>query len=164
MRRPVAPENAYGLFGLLLGTLPPAAIFTRIFGHEFSVDGSAEMVVFCLVMNVICASVGFGMGKAFGRTVVELEKSSWSKMLALTPLVGAIWAIVTGFSGAMIFFVIGGFFGAMFALPVGILAFPLFAILHRLMNRAGKIERRHLLPISIGLTLTIAAFILGLSK
>src|SRR5256885_4974763 len=32
MRRPVTLERAYTLFGMLLGMLPPAAFFIRIFG------------------------------------------------------------------------------------------------------------------------------------
>src|SRR4051812_24197575 len=33
MRRPVSAEKAYALFGLLLGSLPPATIFARLLGY-----------------------------------------------------------------------------------------------------------------------------------
>ena len=34
MRHPLPPRKAYGIFGLLLGTFPPAAIFIKLFMYE----------------------------------------------------------------------------------------------------------------------------------
>lgn len=160
MRLPMSPAKAYGIFGAMLGTFPPAAIFAQIFERPLG-NGDAGLIALCVFMNLVCASVGYGMGKVTGKMMIELEKGSISKMIFLAPLVGSLWALVTGFSGAAIFFVIGGFFGAMIALPVGLAAFPVFAIFHRLMKRGAKIELKHLLPIAFGITAVIAALILG---
>jgi hypothetical protein len=159
MRRPLAPAAAYGWLGLMLGTLPPAAIFLMLFKygsqHSFALVG-------LLLMNVVCAAVGYQLSKSFGTACQNLETKSWTKMLLLMPFIGATWGIITGAAGGLLFFGIGSFFGMLVALPIGAIAFTLFAILHRLMSRAGQIERKHLLPFAVGVSAIISAFILGM--
>lgn len=159
MRRPFSPAAAYGFFGLMLGTLPPAAIFYRMFAHDFR---SSEWLVFSFFMNLMCAFVGYKVGKMFAPVSADLERKSWTKMLLLMPFIGAAWAILTGAAGGVLVFGIGAIFGMICALPVGVVAFPLFAVLHRLLQRAGQIERKHLLPFAVGVSMMISAFILGM--
>ena len=161
MRRPVAARRAYALVGLMLGVFPPAAIFTQMFGYGFG-EGSGLLFLGCLLMNVICAVVGYWMGAALSRLFEEWERESWTKMLLLVPVFGACWGAITGAAGGFIFFGIGAIFGAYMAMAVGAVAFTLFAALHRLVWRGGMIDARHFWPLASGVTLVISALILGL--
>ena len=167
MRRSVPTKHAYALFGLLLGAIPPAAIFARLLGY--GTDGSMRSIAsdgalffLCLVMNVVCCLVGYAMGTGLSRAALKLEHQSWLKMFLLMPLVGAAWGGVTGASGGFFFFGIGAIFGAAYAIPIGIAGFLLFAIFHRLLERGGMIETRHFLPLACGITTVIAALIMGM--
>lgn len=170
MRRPVPARKAYALFGLLLGLLPPAAIFHLMVGYPLMNTrgvGASErltLFLFCLVMNGVCCLVGRGMGVSLARRAGELERGPWAKMLALSALLGVLWAVVTGAAGGAVVFLFGAIFGALFALPVGALGFLLFTSLHRLVARGGMIDARHLWPLACGVALFIAAMILGMKQ
>jgi hypothetical protein len=164
MRHPLPPRKAFGLFGLLLGTFPPAAIFIKLFGY--GVPAGHRNILghtgLCLVMNAICAMMGYCMGSALAAKIDRLERGSWIKMSLLSPLMGLAWAIPTGAVGGVIVIVIGGIFGAIVATPVGLLAFILFMPLHRLLARGGMIDARHFWPLACGVVMMITALILGL--
>jgi hypothetical protein len=161
MRSPVTAKEAYGYFGLLLGLLPPAAIFGKTFEYGLN-ENSAAIFAFCLLMNLTCAIVGKFIAEAFAHKFVNLERKSWAKMLLLSSLLGFCWAIITGAAGGAIFFGFGAIFGAIFAVPVGVAAFPAFASIHRLLERGTEIEWKHFLPLAFGISTAISAFILGL--
>ena len=165
MRRPVAIKDAFGQFGLLLGTLPPAAIFYLFSTEVLRLHQAPSAVFFVslfLLMNVVCAVVGRAMGRVLSESSLFSERKSWTFMLLLMPIIGLAWGLVTGFFGGLLFFGIGGFFGMAIAAPIGALAFTVFAILHRILERGGQIERRHFLPVAYGISLAFAAFFLGL--
>lgn len=164
MRRPLAPQDAYGQLGLLLGIIPPAAIFYSMFNlirpSEFGT--SLGFIALFVLMNVICALVGRGMGRGLGKSAFKIERFSWSAMLLTMPFVGLTWGLVTGFLGGLIFFGLGAIGGVMIAAPVGAIAFTVFAILHRLLERGSLIDSRHFLPLAYGISIAMAAFFLGL--
>jgi hypothetical protein len=164
MRRPLDRRKAFSFFGLLLGLLPPAAIFIKMFGYGLSggPDGKPLLFILCLLMNFTCAGVGYVMGGALSSAVENAEKSSWGLMPVLLALIGLAWGAVTGFAGGLIFLGFGAFFGAVFAIPVGALAFTLFGPLHRLLARGGMIDARHFWPLATGVTALCAALVLGL--
>lgn len=165
MRRPLPAKKAYALLGTLLGTLPPATIFLKIFSSRFSTDFSDRgffLFFLCAAMNVVCCLVGRRMGSLLGQQADELRRASWTKALLLYLCMGFGWGIVTGAAGGVLFVVIGAFFGALCASLVGALAFALFGPLHRLLSRGGMIDARHLWPLAYGITLMTVALILGL--
>jgi uncharacterized protein (DUF697 family) len=162
MRSPLTSAQAYGLLGLFLGTFPPAAYFIRAISYGLDHNGSPIVFGMLLIMNALCALVGWKMGKVFGERAQRLERSSWSKMFLGISLIALGWAWVTGFSCGALVFVIGGLFGAFFAAPVALAGFALFSVLHRLMERGSLMERQHVLPVAVGISLTISAFIMGL--
>ncbi len=167
MSRAVSAKRAYALFGMLLGALPPAAIFARLlsYGGEGSLRmmmSDAALFILCLLMNVISCLGGYLLGSALSRGAFKMERSSWTRMSLVMPLIGAAWGIATGAMGGVFFFGGGAFIGAAFALPIGMVGFLLFAILHRLLERGGMIETRHFLPLACGITSIITALILGL--
>ncbi len=167
MRRPISVERAFALFGLALGTIVPAAIFARMFGYGLINPATPDYVVntglfmLCLMMNLVCALAGYAMGSTISRTGLKLERSSWIQMLCFLPFLGAFWGLITGLTGGVFFFGIGGIIGPLFAIPVGIVGFTILCILHRLLERGGMIELRHMMPIAMGLAMTMAALVLG---
>ena len=157
MQSPLTTEQAYRWFGTFLGLFPPFALFQQIFlgrnNHEF------WLVTLCVGMNVICCLVGRWYGGVLGR---------WAGRPGTVERVGGVpvvfcmalgWGFVTGALGGALFFGIGAVFGAICALPVAFVAFPVFAILHRLLSHGGMIEARHAWPLAFGIPLTIAALI-----
>lgn len=166
MRRPVGVEHAFAFFGLLLGTLPPAAIFIRVFGDWPTREpgwSGLGLVGMCLAMSIICAVVGHRMGRAVGHPMLAgAERRSWTRMLLLTLVAAFVWGAATGAAGGAVFFGIGAIFGVIFALAVALPAFVVFTALHRLLARGGMIDARHLRPLAWGTAATAAALVLGL--
>jgi hypothetical protein len=166
MPRPVNAGRAYALFGLLLGTLPPAAIFIRLFGYGFGHGLDLDeftLSALCLAMNVVCAFVGRQMGRAVGQTMIaSAERRSWTLTVLFALVAAFVWAVATGAAGGAIFFGVGAIFGAFSALAVALPAFLAFTTLHRLLARGGMIDARHLRPLAWGVAATAAALVLGL--
>jgi hypothetical protein len=158
MRRPVPTERAFARFGLLLGMLPPAAIFLRV---ALLFHFVAALYLIFLPMLLVCALLGRRMGANSGRTFDESERASWGRTMMDALEDAFIWAAATGGAGGAIFFGVGAVFGFVGALPVAMFAFALFAPLHRLLARDGMIDARHLAPLAWGINLTISALILS---
>jgi hypothetical protein len=163
MLHPIATQRAFALFGMLLGLLPPAAIFFKLIfsapGHYFFQAGWLSLF---LCMNVVCCLAGACLGSKLSRMVVTVEQDSWSRMLIESVIIGFIWGAGTGALGGVIIMGIGALIGATFAIPVGALAFGLFIPLHRLLARGAMIDARHFWPLACGVVLTITALILSL--
>ena len=61
MRHPLSARRAYALFGMLLGGLPPAAIFIRMFGYGLTppfAGDAAFFFIMCVAMNIVCCLTG----------------------------------------------------------------------------------------------------------
>ncbi|MDT7543380.1 MAG: hypothetical protein QOE33_3284 [Acidobacteriota bacterium] len=158
MRRPLTTEQAFARFGLLLGVLPPAAIFLRLINLWHVAQGFG--LIF-LPMLLTCAFLGRQMSARAGRKFDERERDSWCGMMIAALEEAFVWAAATGAAGGAIFFGIGAIFGFACALPIAFVAFALFVPLHRLLARGGMIDARHLQPLAWGINLTIAALILS---
>jgi hypothetical protein len=158
MRRPLTTEQAFARFGLLLGALPPAAIFFRLI-YPWQLAAAYGLIF--IPMLLICAFVGRRMGARIGRKFDESERGSWLKTIIVALGYAFVWAAATGTAGGALFFGFGAIFGFASALPIALVAFALFAPLHRLLARGGMIDARHLSPLAWGINLTIAALILS---
>ncbi len=164
MKHPLSDRQAFAYFGILLGTVPPAAIFTRFFMNNGNVRVEDLWILGVVaVVNLITAIVAYFSGKLVGKIVGELERLSWLKMLLALPFIGILWGGLAGGAGGIIIFIFGAIFGAMFGGAVGSLALPIFTIFHRLLKKDDKIDRKHFLPLAFGITFIISAFILGIS-
>jgi len=165
MRRPVATREAYARFGLLLGAFVPAAIFYRMFNYGFQANGSGFgqlwFPLLLVAMNLACALTGGKWGARVGGTIDAYEHESWHRMSICAMGLGALWGLNTGAVGGVLYFGVGSLFGAFIALPVGMLGFLIFTLLHRLMARGGMIDARHVWPLAYGVVLTITALILS---
>ena len=167
MRRPLMTQEAYAKFGALLGALPPAAVFYRIFGYGMYRATFSEpdwwpfFFLLCFAMNFVCGMVGCKLGRIAGQHIDDLERVSWNRMLITTTLIGIFWGLAVGGTGGAVFFGVGAPFGIIFAVPIAALAFPVFTLLHRTLTRGGMIETAHFRPLAWGTTMTIAALVLS---
>jgi hypothetical protein len=166
MRNPVSMEQAYRVLGYLLGLFPPAAIFFRIFHYGITtpprIEFSLGLFFFCLIMNLICCFVGGPMGRFVGRALFNKDPNSWNRRALRSLAYALIWALVTGATGGAIFFGVGAYFGFACAVPVALLAFPLFTLVHATVLKDGMIESGQLWPIASGVSLLVATMILSL--
>ncbi|HEV2762760.1 MAG TPA: hypothetical protein VGV38_07190 [Pyrinomonadaceae bacterium] len=160
MRRPVNAERAYELFGLLLGTLPPAAIFFRL-ALPMSRSGGDGVALLFIPMLFICAALGRVMGRRVGRSIGEYGRAGWVRHILFTIAASFGWAAVTGAAGGVLFFGVGAIFGVFCAIAVALPAFVVFTVLHRLLARGGMIDARHLRPLAWAVAATAAALLLS---
>jgi hypothetical protein len=156
MRRPITTGRAFARFGLLLGTLPPAAIFARLI---FTLHIVGAFGVIFIPMLLICAFLGRRMGAHVSRQFTG--HCSWEEMFESALIAAFIWATATGAAGGALFFGVGALFGFGCALVVALPAFALFAMFHRLLMRDGMIDARQLSPLAWGISAAIAALILS---
>jgi hypothetical protein len=159
MRRPLTAEQAYRWFGTFLGLLPPFALFNRI------LDGARQegfkWVALFAAMNVVCCLAGRWFGGRLGRWAGDPRGRTRAGFAVVVFVMAVGWSVVAGGLGGVLFFGIGALFGVFCAAPVALAAFPVFAILHRLISRGGMIEARHTWPLAFGIPLTIAAMIMS---
>lgn len=180
MHQPLSITTAYRLMGLLLGTLPPAVIFFQLF-HKvlnfISIPGfSALMFFVCVLMNVVCGIAGYYLSdilansfrkdkfhsKILDQTYYRGEPVSWLGFLIRLPLLGALWGLITGAMGGVFCFGFGIIFGPIAAIPVGVVGFTSFGILHRIVARDDMIEASHLVSLAVGISATITVLVLGI--
>ena len=160
MARPVSVERAFAFFGLLLGALPPAAIFFRL-ALPMSRNGGEGVALIFVPMLFICAALGRVMGRRVGRSIGEYERGGWARLLLFTLAAAFGWAAVTGAAGGVLFFGVGALFGVFCALAVALPAFLVFTTFHRLLARGGMIDARHLRPLAWAIAATAAALVLS---
>jgi len=163
MSNPFSIEKTFSYFGLLLGTFPPAAIFTRLLiDTRIFQNDTVWILGVVVIVNLVAAVVGYFSGKYIGNLVFELEKTSWTKMILTLPFIGLFWGVLAGGASGVIVLFFGALFGASLGAAVGSIGLTLFSILHRLFKCGDKIEGKHFLPFAFGITFIISAFILGL--
>jgi hypothetical protein len=157
----LSTEEAYAWFGTFLGLFPPFAIFARALQAEHRPAEAFGWGVLFLVVNAVCCLVGRKFGARLGRRMGDPRAWSWPVYVFCSMLMATAWGIVTGGVGGAVGFIIGAIPGVICAVPVALAAFPLFAVLHRLLSRGGMIEERQLWPLVFGIPLVIAALILS---
>ena len=160
MQRPVNFERTFAAFGAFLGTFPVAAIYLRIYFHRAGDIG--WLMIFFVVANILTALAGYFFGALVGKFARNAQQYDWITMTVFLTLVGGAWGMISGFIGGLAIFIVGAFFGGAIGSVVGALAMPVFAITHRLNNIAGFIERRQLIALAGGISLTAAAYIFGM--
>ena len=137
------PVWAYALLGALAGTFPPMLLFTIwTFADSFDPENGKNMSLtgLFLTINVICAVVGTGAGAIIGVLMMLLRKIHWAVPIAVSPIFGAGWALVTGGAGGFPAFVIGAFVGIAYAAPFGILGFLIFSFAYESLARRRDLK------------------------
>jgi hypothetical protein len=169
MINPTDTEDAYAWFGMFLGLFPPFAIFARLAVGGMVRRGNLDdtglfWVAMFLVMNVVCCFIGRKFGRVLGSAVGDPRSRGWLAHVALSLATGAAWALVTGGAGGAVGFGVGALFGLVCALPVALVCFPVFAVLHRIQSHGGMIEERDLWPLAFGIPLAAAALIMSFGR
>ncbi len=161
MRHPLSARRAFAFYGMLTGTLPPAAIFYKSFGWA-NVASETWLLLICVLMSVACAATGYWFGGVLSQSLADLKRKGWHRALLGALWLGAVWGACAGALGGLVFFGIGAVFGATYGLLGGALAFALFTPLHRLLSRGDMIDARHFWPVACGITAALAALIVNL--
>ncbi|MBX7055788.1 MAG: hypothetical protein K1X36_12605 [Pyrinomonadaceae bacterium] len=160
MQRPLKPETAFAYYGLMIGSLVPASIFTA-----FSLSSAGRMAsmlyLMMLMTTIVSAAAGYSFGKVIAKFVENVEPKPLHLRLPLLAIIGSLWGIVAGGSGGIFIFVFGAFFGAVLGGAVGMIALPAFALPYCAIRRARLIDLRHFLPLALGFTLVICSFVFG---
>lgn len=162
MRFPLRRKQVFAYFGAMLGSLPPASIFIAFAFRNGYQNPPPPLVIVLMSSTIIVASIaGYQFGKVIGTIAQKIERRTFSQRILLFALLGLLWGIVAGAAGGIFIFIIGALFGAALGGAVGAIALPLFAVPYIAVRRGTLIELRHFLPISLGVTLLICAYILG---
>ena len=161
LSQPLSNAEAFAWFGTFLGLFPPAAIFARALERGVKTESDFMVLLFCLVMNAVCCHVGRAMGRHLGGKLGDPRDRAWGMTLLTAILFALVWGVVTGAAGGAPVIGIGAIFGVVCALPVALVGFPAFMLLHRLLSRGGMIEERHLWPLAFGVPCVIAATIMS---
>src|SRR2546423_5335882 len=100
------------------------------FSHELDA-GSLVAIIFCLTMNLVCALIGWRMGRRVAQRVLTDARASWSRTALMSAWAGFQWGAITGAVGGAVCFGIGALYGALCAITVAVPAFILFGLLRR---------------------------------
>ncbi len=163
MARGVDSAKAHSLFGLVLGLVPTTAIFANLFNIGAGFRPEDVWVLLPAALAVAGTSwAGWRTGGFVAKWVEKAGDAGISTVILTIPLIGAIWGLVAGAAGGAFMFLFGALFGAIIGAAIGAVSLPIFTLFHHLLMRGEEIEVKHLLPISIGISSVVAAFILSL--
>jgi len=161
----VSTETAVAQLGLLTGAIPTSAIFIKLlFDGPGNADpaGAVALTLIILISIAATSAAGYFSGKLTGRILSDLEQKPWPLMILALPFVGTTWGLISGAAGGFILLGIGSIFGGAIGAVVGAIVLTAFGLLHRAVKKGDEIERSQYIPIAIGITSVVAAFILGL--
>ncbi len=154
-------KETFAFFGAMLGSIPPVSFFLLLIVKDGNHQPPPLLLVLMLGTVIIASLTGYHSGKLVASALRQAEGMAFWTRLPYFALIGLLWGIVSGAAGGVLIFLIGAIFGAFLGGVVGAVALPLFSIPYMAVKRGELIELKHFLPISIGITLSISAYILG---
>lgn len=137
--RPLDSVWVYALMGWLIGTFPLLLMlaldcYIEIYIHKSSGEAVKSGVVYYLIITGVCSVVGTMMGGFVGLLMSWARQKDRMLPIGLSPLLGLMWAIVTGGIGGIpafiLVFFVGIIIGAGIAAPFGITGFTLFSAIY----------------------------------
>ena len=163
MTNPVSQTWAFALFGSMLGALGPLSIGIALFFGNGSPNSDELLFPFLFSLaNITTAIVGYFTGKVVGNIVAATHEFRLFSAVPLLLLIGMIWGGVCGFAGGLFLLLVGSVVGAVIGAIFGGIATVLFGVPYRYLRVSGQIERRHFVPLTLGTTFVLCAFLLGL--
>lgn len=161
MTRPIDLRNAFGYFGLMIGSLPPLAFVLKALLANGS--GNTGLLLLIAAAGIVTGIVGFRIGRSFVPDALRyISTFSLGSRLPLWILLGFVWGAVSGAAGGLFIFLIGSIFAGILGGLVGAMTVPTMVVLHSLLREGDLIETKHFLPIAFGITLTFCGYLLGL--
>jgi hypothetical protein len=158
MRNPVSVEKSVAIFGAMLGLFPPAAVLMNI---TSSLARGWWIVIYFAPAILVTTLVGYRLGSTVANVLRKLERLDWIMMTLFVMLLGGAWGALSGIAGGLPIFVVGAIAGGYLGAIVGGIALPIFAIFHRFLNVDGFLDRRVLVPLTAGISLSISAVMLA---
>lgn len=161
MSHPLGPETVFPYFGLMLGSLPPASIFVA-FTFAKGIQHAEFWPTFIMSITTFVSSVvGYYSGILVAKAIKNLTNASFGRRVIACLGIGTLWGIAAGAAGGLFIFIIGAFFGAVIGGLVGAVSLTAFSVPYFALKKGGMIEFSHFLPLSLGITFSICAFVLG---
>jgi hypothetical protein len=163
MSRPVEAKKAFGLFGLIFGSMPLLTAVVKILAVPDE-TGSGAGIWACLFATaaIVTGGTGYFLGRIIPDIVNGFSNFRLPNRIALIALVGLLWGGTAGAAGGLFLFVVGAILGGILGGIAGFIALPLLVAFYSALRAGDLIEIKHLLPFAFGVTLTLCAFILGL--
>src|SRR5262245_34366308 len=163
MTHPVSQARSFALFGAMLGALGPLSIEIALFSGNGTPTADDLLFPFLFSLaNITTSIVGYFTGNVVGNIVAATHEFRVLSAIPLLLLIGMVWGGVSGFAGGLFLLLIGSVAGAVIGAIFGGIATVLFSIPYRYLQIAGYIENRHFVPLALGTTLILCAFVLGL--
>ena len=163
MLNPIDSKKAYAYFGFMIASMPPITLAARAISLGDGSPGIELLFIVLLVLaGLIAGSVGYLSGKLIPPAMDAFRDFRPITRILSFSLIGLAWGSAAGITGGLILFIIGAVFAGIAGGIVGAALVPVFALCHGAMRRGDLIELKHFLPISVGITLSLCALILGL--
>ena len=161
MTRPIDSRQAFGYFGLMIGSLPAFAIALKILTVGSS--NAAGMAVLFMAVGIGSGLTGLGLGRRCIPGFLSYSSNfALPNRVALMIVMGIVWGALSGAVGGLVFILVGSIPGAILGGMVGAVVVPIMVGLHSCVRVGDFIEMKHFLPIAFGITLSICAVLLGL--
>lgn len=161
MTRPITSQQAFGSFGMMIGSVPPLVAVVKVSISD-GIDPTG-----ILLLIVAAGMVAGVVGLQFGRSYVPgamryISTFSILNRVALWSVLGLVWGTVSGAAGGLVVFLFGSIVGAVLGGIVGAVTVPIIAALFSSVRVGDFIETKHFRPIAFGVTFSVCAFLVGL--
>jgi hypothetical protein len=162
MSRPIESKKVFAFFGLMMGSLPPIALVFNVIGEVTPTGGGPILFLILLTAAGIATGIaGYASGRFIPSAIRRIAGFSLPNRIALLAVTGFAWGAVSGAIGGLFLFIVGAVFAAIAGGMIGAVSLPLLVALYEPMRRGDLIELKHFLPIALGMTLSLCAFVLG---
>jgi hypothetical protein len=162
MTRPMNLREAFGYFGLMIGSLPPLAVVLKI-AVSSGPHVATGLLLLIAAAGMVTSVIAFQLGRRYIPGVLRsVSEFSILNRVALWAVIGFFWGAISGAAGGLVIFLIGSVFAAIVGGIIGSITLPVIVTLYSSVRVGDVIETKHFLPIAVGVTLSVCAFFLGL--
>ena len=163
MSRPLRSEKVFAYFGLMIASMPVIAVILKAAIEATFISSGMVLLAALLSMSSITSGlVGYASGKHVSTMIERASSLRRPNDIAAVAAIGFCWGAVAGAAGGSFLFIIGAAAAGLAGGAVGAVTLPILYTLHSVLRVGDFIELKHFLPISLGITLSLCALILGL--
>jgi len=161
MSHPIDLRSAYAYFGLMIGIMPLLAWLLALCMLRGARGGVPAVLLIFIAAGAVTGIVGYLTGRFVATAVERAGQFRQPNRIMLIVLTGLAWGAVSGAAGGLLIFIVGAIFAAIIGGVIGALCLPVIATLFGLVRKGDLIELKHFLPITLGTTLSVCAFVVG---